>query len=107
MQAFELNDLLDQYQQAGTPYYEFLKVPNLSMGLYILKAGEKDLQHPHEEDEVYYVLQGQAMIHVDGEDRPVQAGSTIHVAKKAIHYFYSISEDLHLLVFFAPAESEA
>ncbi len=107
MQAFELNDLLDQYQQAGKPYYEFLKVPNLSMGLYILKAGEKDLQHPHEEDEVYYVLQGQAMIHVDGEDRSVQAGSTIYVAKKAIHYFHSISEDLHLLVFFAPAESEA
>lgn len=38
--------------QAGKLYGEFLRVPALSAGLYVLAAGATDLQRPHHEDEM-------------------------------------------------------
>jgi quercetin dioxygenase-like cupin family protein len=45
------------------------------------------------------------MIHVDGEERPVSPGTTVYVAAHDRHYFHTITEDLTILVFFAPPES--
>jgi len=53
---------------------------------------------------VYYVISGKAKIVVEDEDRAVQAGSIVYVAKNVEHRFHSIEEGLTLLVFFAPAE---
>src|SRR4051794_30631180 len=106
MQRFQLPDLQDKLRQASNPYLEFLRVPDLSMGLYELAAGSQDTQQPHTEDESYYVLSGKAFIHMDGEDQPVSAGSIIYVPANVSHYFHTISEDLSVLVFFAPAEYE-
>ena len=104
MQAFELAQLLKERKQSNKLYLEFLKVPDLSMGLYILPAGGTDPQSSHTEDEVYYVVSGKAQIKVADEDRDVQAGSIVYVAKNVEHRFHSIEEELTVLVFFAPAE---
>lgn len=104
MQAFELAQLISQREVSGKSYLEFLRVPDLSMGLYVLPAGGVDPQLPHTEDEVYYVVSGRAQIKVAAEDRAVQAGSMVYVAKNVEHRFHSIEEDLTVLVFFAPAE---
>ena len=104
MQAFELTDLMKQHAKGGRLYLEFLNVPELSVGMYQLPAGGTDPQSPHTEDEVYYVARGRAHIRVADEDRPVQAGSVVYVAKNVEHRFHSIEEDLTVLVFFAPAE---
>jgi mannose-6-phosphate isomerase-like protein (cupin superfamily) len=104
MQAYELAQLISQQRDSNQPYLEFLKVPDLSMGLYILPAGGVDPQQPHTEDEVYYVVSGRAKIQVADEDHSVQAGSIFYVAKNVEHRFHSIEEDLTVLVFFAPAE---
>ena len=104
MQAFELAQLISQQEASNKLYLEFLKVPDLSMGLYVLPAGGVDPQLPHTEDEVYYVVSGQAKIQVAEEDRPVQAGSIVYVAKTVEHRFHSIEQELTILVFFAPAE---
>lgn len=104
MDAFELPHLLTARQTAHTAYLEFLRVPALSMGLYVLPAGGIDPQQPHTEDEVYYVVRGSAQIRVGGEDRPVQAGSIVYVAANVEHRFHTITEELQVLVFFAPAE---
>ena len=104
MQAFELTQLISQQADSNKPYLEFLKVPDLSMGLYILLANGTDPQSPHTEDEVYYVVSGRAKIKIADEDRDVQAGSIVYVAKNVEHRFHSIEEELRILVFFAPAE---
>jgi mannose-6-phosphate isomerase-like protein (cupin superfamily) len=75
------------------------------MGLYVLKAGATDPQKLHNEDEVYYILSGRGIIYVAGEDRAVQTGSSVFVKAHDEHRFHSITEDLQILVFFAPAES--
>lgn len=104
MQAHELAQLISQRQRSDKLYLEFLKVPDLSMGLYVLPAGGTDPQSPHTEDEVYYVVSGTAQITVADETRQVQPGSIVYVEKNVAHHFHSIEEDLTLLVFFAPAE---
>jgi mannose-6-phosphate isomerase-like protein (cupin superfamily) len=42
------------------------------------------------------------MIRVGEEDRPVTAGSIIYVDEAVEHRFHSITEDLKILVMFAP-----
>ncbi len=104
MSTYELAQLIQQRKDSNKLYLEFLKVPDLSMGLYVLPAGGTDPQSPHTEDEVYYVVSGRAKIKVAEEDGDVQAGSIVYVAKNVEHRFHSIEEELTLLVFFAPAE---
>ena len=104
MKAFELASLLSQRESSNKLYLEFLKAPDLSMGLYVLPPSGTDPQSPHTEDEVYYVVSGRAKILVADENRDVQAGSIVYVAKNIAHRFHSIEEELTLLVFFAPAE---
>jgi mannose-6-phosphate isomerase-like protein (cupin superfamily) len=104
MQAFDLAQLISQREAGNKLYLEILRVPDLSMGLYILPAGGTDPQAPHTEDEVYHVVSGRAKIRVGEEDRDVQAGSIVYVAKNVEHRFHSIEEELIVMVFFAPAE---
>jgi mannose-6-phosphate isomerase-like protein (cupin superfamily) len=104
MHAFELSQLISQQKSSDKLYLEFLRMPDLSMGLYVLPAGGTDPQSPHTEDEVYYVVSGKAKIRVGEEDQDVQTGSIVYVAKHVEHRFHSIEAELQLLVFFTPAE---
>ncbi len=90
---------------AGRPYEEVLRAEALSAGIYRLAAGETDPQAPHREDEVYVVLAGVAAIEVDGRETMVSAGSVVYVPKGLQHRFVHITEDLEVLVVFAPPES--
>ena len=104
MDLFEMSNLIAERTQSGKLYHEFLNIPSMSAGVYQLPAGGTDPQHPHSEDELYYVVQGAAQIQVADEQRAVSAGSLIFVAANVEHRFHSITEDLTVLVFFAPAE---
>ena len=104
MEAFELSRLARTRRESGKLYLEFLKRESLSMGLYELSAGGAAPQSPHTEDEVYVVQSGAAMIRVGDEDHAVGAGSIVFVAADVPHRFHSITEDLSVLVLFAPAE---
>lgn len=102
---FEIDKLEKQRQQTGKSYLEFLRVPAMSAGVYTLPAGSTDLQKPHKEDEMYYVIRGHGRMRAGSEDRAVGAGNVIFIAAEVEHRFYDIAEDLVVLVFFAPAES--
>lgn len=100
---FELDE--QTRREAGAKYNEFLRVPDLSCGIYHLPVGSADPQSPHDEDEVYHVVSGRGRFVADEEDRPVGPGAVIYVEKHVPHRFHSIEEDLTVLVFFAPAET--
>jgi mannose-6-phosphate isomerase-like protein (cupin superfamily) len=104
-----LPEIEEQRAASGKPYREFLRVPAMSAGLYVLPAGATDRQKPHREDEIYYVVRGRARFQAGAEDREedreVSAGNVIFVAAEVGHRFYDITEELAVLVFFAPAES--
>ena len=94
-----------QRAQSGKLYREFLRVPAMSAGLYVLPPGATDPQRPHHEDEMYYVVRGKARFKAGNEDQEISAGSVLFVAAEVEHRFYDIVEELAVLVFFAPAES--
>ena len=91
--------------QNGQFYREFLRVPAMSAGLYVLSAGSIDPQVPHHQDELYYVVRGRARFRAAGDDTEITAGSLLFVAAEVEHKFYDITEELAVLVFFAPAEN--
>ena len=101
----QLAEIDQQRAQSGKLYREFLRVPAMSAGLYVLPVGATDPQRPHHEDEMYYVVRGRARCVAGGEDREVSAGTVIFVAAEVEHHFHDITQELAVLVFFAPAES--
>lgn len=48
--AYSLSTLEARREAQGRAYLEFLRVPALSAGLYVLPAGGEDGQSPHGED---------------------------------------------------------
>jgi mannose-6-phosphate isomerase-like protein (cupin superfamily) len=104
MDAWELTEVEAAQVASGRRYHEFLTVPDLSAGLYVLDAGATDEQSPHTEDELYYVLEGRAQVTVGDDVRDVVPGSLVFVAAGVFHKFHHITERLSLLVAFGPAE---
>lgn len=103
---FHIDDLFRSRAGNGKSYFEFLRIPAMSAGAYVLPAGGADPQKPHREDEMYYVVRGRARMQIGTEHAEVRTGSVIFVEARADHKFYDIQEELEVLVFFSPAEQE-
>jgi mannose-6-phosphate isomerase-like protein (cupin superfamily) len=103
---FHVDDISKQRGEKGKLYLEFLRIPAMSAGVYVLPKGGTDPQKPHREDEMYYVVRGRARMQIGSDHSAVQAGSVIFVEAEREHRFYEIEEELEVLVFFAPAEQE-
>ena len=74
--------------------------PGLELGVYVLVAPEPDRQQPHEDDELYLVLEGSGVLEVAGEPTQLEEGQAAFVAAGLEHRF-SGYEQLCLLVIFA------
>ncbi|MGA7079466.1 MAG: cupin domain-containing protein [Terriglobales bacterium] len=104
--CFHIDDLNRQRAEKNKLYFEFLRVPAMSAGVYVLPMGGTDPQKPHREDEMYYVVRGRARMQIGSERAEVRSGTVIFVEANLEHRFYDIQEELEVLVFFAPAEQE-
>ena len=104
-QIFDIDRLLTERPQSRRAYLEFLRVPAMSSGIYTLPAGGKDVQEPHDQDEIYFVISSTAKVRLGSEERVVVKGSVIFVEAGLQHRFFDIEEELVLLVVFAPAET--
>ena len=86
--------------QADRGGYEVVhESPGLEVGVYVLAAPEPDRQQPHEDDEVYVVLEGRGTLEVEGSDVDMEEGQAMFVAAHAEHRFAAY-EQLSLLVIF-------
>lgn len=106
VRVLETKSIEQQRQQSARTYLEFLRESSMSAGFYVLAAAGVDQQSPHNEDELYYVVRGKGRMRADSEDYGVGPGSLIFIAATVEHRFYDIEEELTVLVFFAPAETE-
>ncbi len=71
----------------------------LEVGVYVLVAPEPDRQQPHDDDELYVVLDGRGMLEVEGVQTPMEEGHALFVEAGADHRFTGY-EGLSLLVIF-------
>ena len=88
-------------------------ITNARTGASKLWAGTVTI-HPHAKtgvhhhgdlESVIYVVRGRARMRVGLQDRAISQGGVIFVAAEVEHRFYDITEELVVLVFFAPAET--
>ncbi len=104
-QVYDINAVdpgADKGQHAdGVSYRECLRVPSMHCGVYSLPAGSTDMQTPHDEDEMYFVLEGKGHLRIGEETRPVHPGMLLYVQASQDHSFFEIEEDMKLLVMFA------
>jgi mannose-6-phosphate isomerase-like protein (cupin superfamily) len=74
--------------------------PGLEVGVYVLVAPEPDRQQPHEDDELYVVLDGSGALTIEGETIELDTGHAAFVPAGAEHRF-SAYEHLAVLVIFS------
>ncbi|MEX2256892.1 MAG: cupin domain-containing protein [Acidimicrobiia bacterium] len=87
--------------EEGNGGYEIVHTsPGLEVGVYVLVAPEPDRQQPHEDDELYVVLDGRGVLTVEGKSIPVTKGEAVFVPAGAVHQFTAY-EGLSVLVVFA------
>ncbi|HEV8602563.1 MAG TPA: cupin domain-containing protein [Gaiellaceae bacterium] len=80
--------------------YEIVhRSPGLEIGVYVLVAPEPDRQQPHEDDEVYVVLEGRGVLTIEGDSVTVEEGKAAFVPAGADHRFTGY-EGLSVLVVF-------
>jgi mannose-6-phosphate isomerase-like protein (cupin superfamily) len=102
----QIIDGAGEFTSPGTSpnhWVERFRVPDLSVGTYSIPAGGIDDQTPHQEDEIYVVTGGRAVLTTGSGAAEITTGSVIYVPAGESHTFTNIAEDLTLLVIFAPA----
>ena len=100
MHTFDIK-AVRQRLAGGSGGYEIVhESPGLEIGVYVLVAPEPDRQQPHEDDEVYIVLDGRGRLEVEGQTFDVEQGQSIFVPAGAEHRFTGY-EGLSVLVIFA------
>jgi mannose-6-phosphate isomerase-like protein (cupin superfamily) len=104
MFVFDIDAVRRALDAMDSRWKEFMRVGTMSAGVYRLKAGEKDPQKPHGEDEIYFVTKGRAKFEAGENVQDVAAGSIIYVEAGRDHRFIDIVEDVEALVIFTPAE---
>jgi mannose-6-phosphate isomerase-like protein (cupin superfamily) len=72
----------------------------LSCSVYQIPAGSKEMESAHEEDQLYFVLEGQARLRVEDDDHAVEKGTLMYVRAVCDHTFFDVEEDLTVLAFF-------
>ena len=97
--AFGAREVAATLRAAGGGYEIVHESPGIELGVYVLVAPEPDRQQPHEDDEIYVVLEGTGVLDVEGESVPVKEGSAVFVQAGADHRF-SAYEQLSVLVIF-------
>jgi mannose-6-phosphate isomerase-like protein (cupin superfamily) len=103
-QVFDIADLERRVAGARTPaIVEFLRTSSLACAVYRLPAGARDMQAPHLEDELYFVVRGRAKIRVGEQTQDVAPGQLLYVRATSEHSFFDIDEDLTLIAIFGAA----
>jgi mannose-6-phosphate isomerase-like protein (cupin superfamily) len=102
---FDVEDAKRRLQSANGGYEIVHESPGLEVGVYVLVAPEPDRQQPHEDDEVYVVLEGNGVLQVEDAEVPVREGTALFVEAGAEHRF-SAYENLSLLVIFERKSAE-
>ncbi len=96
--AFDV-EAVKQRLSAGGGYEVVHSSPGLEIGVYVLVAPEPDRQQPHDDDEIYIVLEGTGTLDIEGQKVELREGHALFVPAGAEHRF-SGYEELSLLVIF-------
>jgi len=102
MTHISTTELLDQLEQESTNYLEVLSKDALSVEL--ARYPNPEPKTPHKTDELYFIISGSGMVHVEDERYAVDEGDVVYVEQGAEHDFFDIADEITALVVFASSE---
>lgn len=80
---------------------------SLSVVDVVVPRGKATPLHVHPDaEETFFVIDGDIVVHIDGTNHDVGAGTTLTVRRQIPHAFAVRSEGAHLLVVFTPGGAE-
>jgi mannose-6-phosphate isomerase-like protein (cupin superfamily) len=102
VRGFDTREALERLRTAGGGYEIVHESPGLELGVYVLVAPEPDRQQPHEDDEVYVVLEGSGSLEVEDERVDLREGQAVFVPAGAEHRFIGYEQLAVLVIFERP-----
>lgn len=102
----ESYDLYKIISSMNNWYDTFIERSNMAVGVLRLRPNELDPQDPHLYDEIYYIVQGDGYLNVEGEEIAIREGSVIFVPAHAKHKFHGNSKELIALYVFAGEDKD-
>jgi mannose-6-phosphate isomerase-like protein (cupin superfamily) len=99
---YMLRDIISHMSNLKEEYYlEFLNTRNLDAGIIRLGEEQSDNQSTHPLDEIYYVIEGEGLISINGKDHQISNGSLVFVPANTKHRFHGNKGELIVLYIFA------
>lgn len=93
----DLNKLdIDSY------FLDIMHTNSFDVGILRLNPDQKDTQgsHSEDEDELYFVIEGEGSINIQGKDHGIRKGSCVFIPSKTKHYFHGNKDRLIVLYIF-------
>ena len=110
MQTISLSDIPGEKFSSGRHTRIFVGAESLLQaekfvsGYVVIEPGGKVPEHDHEQEEVYYILQGRGEMTVGGEIETLESVSAVYIPPNQKHALKnSGKEELHMLFVYAPA----
>jgi mannose-6-phosphate isomerase-like protein (cupin superfamily) len=98
---FDTNQYFKKLKNSKSYFQTFINKESLATGVLFLKPDQKDIQEPHESDEIYYILSGDGFLQIGKKPYRVKEGQIYFVAKDVPHHFYGNTKNLSVLYFFS------
>jgi mannose-6-phosphate isomerase-like protein (cupin superfamily) len=100
--ALDVKSAQRRLAEAGGGYEVIHESPGLEIGVYVLVWPEADRQQPHEDDEVYVVLEGSGVLQVEDNRIELDEGHFAFVPAHVEHRFVAYEQLAVLVIFTRP-----
>ena len=95
----KLEDILNTFGKDDY-FVDFLNTMSLEAGIIRLREGQEDIQTTHSLDEIYYVIEGEGYIRIEGKSQPVNQGTIILYLRRLTTISTEIMKILSYYTFF-------
>jgi mannose-6-phosphate isomerase-like protein (cupin superfamily) len=99
----DVKTALSELDQSDSDSYflDIMHTNSFEVGILQLNPGQKDTQEPHSADELYFVVEGEGFISIQGKDHHIRKGSCIFIPAETKHYFHGNKGRLIVLYIFS------
>ena len=95
-----LDKVIADLDNTGAYFLNIFNDKDVDLGVLRLRKGETDTQLPHSVNEVYFVVEGNGFIEIEGKLKPVKKADFIFVSANVHHRFIVDNQDLVVIYFF-------
>lgn len=92
--VFSFLEELKQVDNENIYWNSFIEQPGFEVGVLKLRVNEKDIQNPHKTDEVYFILEGDGKLNINGENFDIKLKNIYYIPRNTPHHFHSNSKDI-------------